>query len=101
MIVSEAKRDRNRAVRSKRRRGLSQRELARAVGVSRWRIRQILDETGGDPLTDQRLASMSETELSRERDRLVDRIGSDLRRFMVVEEELMVRRHDRLNGISA
>lgn len=99
VTVTQAKRDRNRTVRRRRSRGLSQRELARLFGVSRPRIQQILRETGGDPLADRRLAHMTEAELERERDRLTDRIGSDLRRLMVVDDELVVRGHDRLLGL--
>lgn len=101
MIVSEAKRDRNRAVRSKRRRGLSQREIARAVGLSRRRVRQLLEEAGGDPYRDAMIARMSFAELERDRDRLVDRIRSDLRRLAGVNEELESRRVDRINGLAS
>jgi hypothetical protein len=100
VTVSAPKRSRNRTVRTKRVRGLSQRGLAQIMGLSRWRIRQILEETGGDPIRDQRLATMSETELMREQARLVDRIASDARRLMVVEEELVVRGTDRLLGLT-
>lgn len=70
-------------------------------GVSRWRIQQLLEQTGGDPLRDQMIARMSVTELERDRDRLADRIQSDLRRLMGVEEELESRRVDRINGLTA
>lgn len=98
--MTQAKRTRNQDVRRRRGAGYSQRALARRFNVSRWRITQILDETGGDPLRDALLARMSMTELERDRDRLVDRIGADLRRLIVVEEEMEVRRTDRLVGLA-
>lgn len=83
----------------RRARGSSLRAIADTFGISLTRVVQLLDEAGGDPLFDRRLATMSERELSRAQARLVERIATDLRRLVVVQDELETRRIDRIAGV--
>lgn len=78
-------------------------QLATQFGISRTRVVQILDRTGGDPLGSARSAQLeaaSVPELEAERLRLRDRIAADRRRLRTVEDELSARQTDRLLGLS-
>lgn len=96
--MSQRATERNRRLRDRRAQGVSHRRLAREFRIHRTRVRQILLETGGDPLAHELgdLAVAQVVDLERERDRLQDRIRSDRRRLRLVTEELEVRRIDRL-----
>lgn len=84
-----------------RRQGDSQRTLARRFGISQPRVAQLLAQgTGGDPLLLARLAEAGERELARYRVRLEERIARDLATLVRVEDELEVRRMDRLAGVA-
>lgn len=77
-------------------------ELAEQFGISKTRVVQILDRTGGDPLTSARTAQLegaTVAELEAERSRLRDRIASDRRRLRAVEDELSARHTDRVLGL--
>lgn len=91
--------DRNRKLREMRGHGWSHRRLARQFGIHRTRVRQILLETGGDPLA-RDLAAAPVLDLERERDRLQDRIRADRRRLRSVLDELDSRRTDAILGLT-
>lgn len=96
--MSRPKTQRNGAVLRRRGGGISQRELARRFGVSRRTIRDLL-ESSGDPLFEKFLAEASEHLLNRKRARLLERIAAARRELEAVEQELEVRRNDRLLGL--
>lgn len=102
--MSSPKVSRNSQLRERRlRHHTSQRDLAREFRVSRARIRQILADTGGDPVRLERVAALARAtadDLEWEKRRLKERIGTDLRRLMAVEDELEVRRTDELLGLT-
>ena len=83
-----------------RRQGDSQPTLARRFGISQPRVHQLLAQSGGDPLLMVRLADAGERELARYRVRLEERIARDLATLARVEDELEVRRIDRLAGVA-
>lgn len=78
-------------LRRRRTQEASLRELAGEFGISVTRVRQILEETGGDPLA-PRFADV--VWLEAERDRLRYRIAADRRRLREVLDELDSRRTD-------
>lgn len=98
--MTAGKCSRNQAVRRTRRRGMSQRDLAREFGISRLRVRQLLTQGRSDPLLGQLLAKASEHELERRSARLIERIANDLRTLELVEQELEVKRTDRILGLT-
>lgn len=98
--MAPAKAKRNSDLRRVRRKGSSTRQLAARFGISQPRVVKILEETGGDPLYVERLATTTEDRLAWERDRLTDRIRTDLGRLLAIEDELDVRERDRELGLS-
>lgn len=94
--------DRNARIRRRRARGASLRSLARDYRLSVARVRQILVDVGGDPLHDAAgdIARLNPDELAREATRLRDRIESDRQRLRMIEDELDVRRIDRVLGLT-
>jgi transcriptional regulator with XRE-family HTH domain len=102
--MAPAKVDRNQQIRDRRaRHRASTRQLAREFGVSQPRIVKILDETGGDPIKLERLedlARASEDDLAWEKRRLEHRIGTDIRRWLAIVDELDVRGIDGLLGLN-
>lgn len=96
--MSRPKAARNRTLTRRRQSGMSQRGLARAFGVSRRTVRDLLERVG-DPLFEKFLAEASVHLLERKRARLVERIDIARRELAAVEEELEVRRNDELLGL--
>lgn len=95
---------RNARLRRERAKRATLTDLARQFQISRTRVVQILEDTGGDPLTTSRsrqLAGATVPELESERGRLRDRIASDRRRLRAVEDELSARQTDRILGLPA
>lgn len=80
-------------LRRRRAQEASLRDLATEFGISVTRVRQILEDTGGDPLA-PRYADV--VWLEAERDRLRERIAADRRRLRDVLDELESRRTDQI-----
>ena len=97
--MSRADDARNAAILEDRRRNASLRAIAGRFGLSVTRVVQLVNEGRVDPVFEARRADLSERELRRYRSRLEERIASDMRRLAIVEEELEVRRIDRLAGV--
>ncbi|HEU4571479.1 MAG TPA: hypothetical protein VFR93_02245 [Candidatus Limnocylindrales bacterium] len=100
-LMLEPTAQRNRRLRFLRSQRWSTWRLARHFAISQVRVRQILRDTGGDPLRAEYpdLAIAPIVDLERERERLRDRIRADRRRLRVVEEELQSRMVDRIAGL--
>lgn len=101
-VVRRPKADRDRRVRARRASGISTRRLAREFRISQVRIRQILADTGGDPLAPELevLAAMTDAELEREAANLEDLIRARRRRLRMVHDEQEARRTDRILGLT-
>lgn len=100
--MTAARTPRNRELRERRMQRAALAEIAREFKISKTRVVQILDETGGDPLWIRRTADLrdaSASDLDRESRRLADRIRADLGRLMSVREEQEARRTDRILGL--
>lgn len=98
------KTERNARLRRRRSSGASLRALARSFSITVTQVRRVLEATGGDPLRSTSggadLAGMTIIDLERERIRLADRIAADRRRLRLVDDELDVRRTDRVLGLT-
>lgn len=101
--MSSPKVDRNRQLRERRQRHrVSVRRLAHEFGVSPVRVQQILEEGGGDPIRLERvedLARATRDDLRWEHQRLADRIATDLRRLLTIDDEIEIRRTDEILGL--
>lgn len=99
--MTVAKSSRNDQVRTRRTEHASLSTIAREFGVTKHRIAEILEHTGGDPLRPLRTADLATAtvfDLGRERPRLAGRVRSDLGRLLAIDEELEARRVDRILG---
>ena len=100
-MVSMAARDRRLRRARANRRTLT--ELARQFDISRTRVVQILEATGGDPLASaqtSQLRASTIAQLESETGRLRARIASDRRRLRAVQDELSARQTDRILGFA-
>lgn len=100
--MTAAKTARNRLLRRRREKQATLSTLAREFGVTKRRIAEILEDTGGDPLWIRRTADLrnaTEGDLDREQARIGDRIRADLGRYMSIEDERSSRQTDRILGL--
>lgn len=82
-------------------RGMSQRAIARELGVSRTRVQQIIraERSGNEAMHEAFLATASVDHLRRHERALAERIRSELKLLRATRDEIASRRRDELAGI--
>lgn len=93
---------RNERLRARREECATLSELAVEFGLSKTRIVQILERTGGDPMAAGRrldLRDVPVAQLEAEASRLAARVAAARRRLQILRDEMSARQTDRILGL--